>query len=117
MRFDESRDEARHRRGEIAAPMHQMNACEFWLLLPGEIALDPRTQRLARHLDMQQLDHRDGRTGMDAVPMRFRAVIRRRKAGLLLDLARDAALDIEHLAPDVVEIGRAGRKIDAPGVG
>ncbi len=50
----------------------------------------------------------------DAVPMRRRLVVVRRQPGLLLELTRDAARDIDAVAGDVVGIGRTGRKIDAP---
>ena len=49
--------------------------------------------------------------------MRLARVVAGRKTGLLLELARDAAGYVDRAAPDVVEIGRAGRKIDAPGIG
>ena len=49
--------------------------------------------------------------------MRAGAIIRRRQAGFLLDFAGDAARYIDRAVADIVEIGRARRKIDAPGIG
>src|ERR1700756_634090 len=49
--------------------------------------------------------------------MRRGMIVGGRKSGLLLDLADDAAGNIEPAANDIVEIGRAGGKIDAPRVG
>ena len=45
------------------------------------------------------------------------SIVAGREPGLLLELAHDAAGYVDRAVPDVVEIGRAGRKIDAPGVG
>ena len=51
-----------------------------------------------------------------AIPVLIRAIIRRRQAGLFFDLARNAAGDIDDSIPEVIEIGRSGRKIDSSGV-
>ena len=95
---------------------HQMDSGKFGLSLPREIALDPGAQRLARHVDMQQPHHRDRHAGADAIPMGFGAVVRGGEAGFFLDLAGDAAFDVEPVAADVIAIGRARGEIDATGV-
>ena len=55
------------------APAHEMDGGQFRLTLQGEIGLDPRAQRFARHIDMQHPDHRNRRSGVDAVPVRRRS--------------------------------------------
>ena len=97
-------------------PRTRWIAGKFRLSLPRKIGLDPGAQRLARHVDMQYPHHRDRHAGADAIPMGFGAVVRSGKAGFLLDLAGDAAFDVEPIAADVIEIGRAGGEIDATGV-
>src|SRR6185312_14751199 len=53
--------------------------------------------------------------GVDAMPMRLALVFARRKAGLLLELSRDAAGNVHRAVPDVVEVGRTGWKINVSG--
>src|SRR5882672_11227793 len=48
--------------------------------------------------------------------MRLACVLAGHKAGLFLEFAHDAARYVDRAVPDVVEVGRSGRKIDAPGV-
>src|SRR5258706_7811369 len=93
-----------------------MHRGKFGLILAREIGLDPGAQLFALHLDIQHPDHRNRSAGDDAIPMRARPIIGRRQAGFLLDLARDAACYIDRAAAEVVEVGRARRKIDAPGI-
>src|SRR5580704_4404380 len=64
--LDKRRDKTRHRRRKVTRSMHQMNSGKFRLALPGKIGLDPRAQRLARHIDIQYPDHRDRSTGNHA---------------------------------------------------
>ena len=45
--LDKRGNKARHCRGEIGGPTHQMDRGEFGLLLPAEICLDPFAQRFA----------------------------------------------------------------------
>jgi hypothetical protein len=49
--------------------------------------------------------------------VRSRHIVRLNEAGFLENLADDAAGDVNPAAADVVKIGRAGRKIDSPGIG
>ena len=71
------------------------------MILPGQIGLDPRAQRLARHVDVEDLDHRNRRAGMDAVPMRIGLIVGGRQAGFLLKLARRRCLRISS-APSLI---------------
>src|SRR5258705_9314967 len=116
LRLDKRGDEARHRRGEIARIMNEVDGGKFRLLLPGEIGFDPGAQRFAGNVDMQYPDHCDRSAGDDAIPMRAGSIIRRRQPGLLLDLAGDAARHIDRALPDVVEVGRTRREVDPPGI-
>jgi hypothetical protein len=86
------------------------------LTLGGEVAFDPPAQHLSRHIDAQNPDHRERRPGIDAMPMRLALVFAGCEPGFFLELARDAAWNIDRAVPDVVEVGRTGWKIDAPGV-
>src|SRR5258708_3382555 len=114
--LDKRRHEPRHRRGEIAGIVHQMHRGKFGLIMAGEIGLYPGAHLVDRHLDIQHAEHRNRSAGDDAIPMRAGPIIGRRQAGFLLDLARDAACYIDRAAAEVVEVGRARRKIDAPGI-
>src|SRR6478735_5936087 len=51
------------------------------------------------------------------MPVRVAPTVARLEPGLLLELPYNAAWDINRTIPDVVEIGRARRKINAPGIG
>ena len=107
LRLDKRRDKTRHRRREIRRPAHQMDGGKFRRLVRGEIGFDLGAQRLARHVHIENADEGDHRTRDDAIPVFVRAVVRRRQAGFLLDLARDAAGDIDHPVAEVIEIGCA----------
>src|SRR3954453_2119375 len=48
--------------------------------------------------------------------MRISIVFAGGQPGLFLKLTHDAARDVQHSIPDVIEVGRAGRKIDASGI-
>ncbi len=52
-RFEESRDKARHCAGKIGPRAHEMDGGQFRRGLPRQIGLDPCTQRLARHIDIE----------------------------------------------------------------
>ena len=84
--------------------------------LAGEIGLNPRLERLARQFDLQYPNHRNRRPSKYAGPVRVHGVVGRIEAGFFSDLAHDAAGEIEPAVADIVGIGRAGRKIDAPGI-
>src|SRR3978361_2178490 len=73
--LDEGRNKTRHRGGEIGDAAHQMDRRQFRLLLPSEVGLDPGAQRFTGIIDLQNPDHRNGRTRHNAMPIGLGPVI------------------------------------------
>src|ERR1700751_3551204 len=117
LHLQKCRDEKRHAAFEIAPRTNEMHGGKFRVLLAREIGLDLRTHLLTRHVQLKRPHQRNRWAGHDAVPMRRGAIVGGRQPRLLLDLAHHAAGDIEPVTADIVQIGRAGRKINAAGVG
>src|ERR1700722_7863723 len=115
--FEKRTHKAWHHGHNVGTRPHQMDGAKLRLRLAGEMSLNPRLERLACQFDPQYPNHRDRWPSKYAAPVRVHGVIGRIEAGFLGDLAHDAAGEIEPAVPDIVGIGRAGRKIDAPGVG
>src|SRR3954471_2881101 len=66
---------------------------------------------------MQNPDHGHRTAGIDAMPVRLAAVVAGHQTGLRLEFAHHTAGYIKRAIPDIVEIGRAGWKIDASSIG
>src|SRR5579863_1668453 len=92
---------------------YQMHGVQFWLHLAGKTAFNPQPKRLACQFDLKYPNHRNRWPSKYAAPVRVHGVIGRIEAGFLGDLTHDTAGKIEPAVPDIVGIGRAGRKIDA----
>src|SRR5262245_58667593 len=107
-----------HERGhgwiEVAFPTYDTNVGKFGHDLAREMVQDARPQRhrsLARTKDLHMGDQR---TGEHRVPARFCRELSNVEPGLLLELARNTAREIDAVDRDIVEIRRAAGEIDLP---
>src|ERR1700733_13882110 len=57
--FEKRTHKAWHRRHKIGTRAHQMDGAKLRFRLAGERGFDPCPQRLARHIDPQNPNHRD----------------------------------------------------------
>src|SRR5882672_4943301 len=105
-----------HGRIEVALPAYDADIDKLGHVLAREMVQDASPQRRRGLTRTQELHKRDRRTAEHCAPARLCRELGNAEPGLLLELTRDAALEIDAIDRDVVEIRRAAGKVDLAGI-
>src|SRR3977135_4124229 len=109
-----------HERGygriEVALSAHNADIGKLRHVLARQMVHDASPQRRRSLTRAHELHKRDRSTTEHCVPACLRSELTDVEPGLLLELARDAALEIDAVDRDVVEIRRAAGKVDLTGI-